>query len=143
MSGNKLSLFQISILLNNYRSIFSPMALACQSVNLGQGFPNFKTPDFIKNAACNAINNDINQYSPPKGLLSLRKALSSNFSPLFGRDLDPENEIIVTAGANEGMYAAFLAFLDEGSEVICFEPFFDQYAPNICKIFGLWVLLLI
>lgn len=112
-------------------SIFSPLAVRLNAVNLGQGFPNFKMPQFMKQAASDAVANDVNQYSPPKGLPRLRNALAQQFSPLFGRQLDAENEIIITAGANEGMLSAFMAYLDRDTEVICFEPFFDQYSPNI------------
>lgn len=67
------------------------------------GFPNFKAPDFIKEAAATAVYQDINQYSPPKGLPRLRQALSASYSPLFDRAIDPETQIVVTAGANEGL----------------------------------------
>lgn len=130
-----MSTFQPSARIAHFQqdvwSIFSPLAAHVNAVNLGQGFPNFKTPAFIKDAACSAIHADVNQYSPPKGLLRLRKALVNEYGPLMNQQLDPETNVIVTAGANEGMFSIFQAFLDEGSEVICFEPFFDQYAPNI------------
>eukprot|EP00158_Paraphelidium_tribonemae_P005943 Partr_v1_DN27596_c1_g1_i3_m30708 putative aminotransferase len=117
-------------------SIFSPMAVNCKAVNLGQGFPNFEAPVFIKEAARDAIFNNLNQYSPPKGLQALRQSLSETYSPLFAaatknRPLNSETEICVTAGANEGMFSTFQAFLNDGDEVICFEPFFDQYSSNI------------
>jgi kynurenine aminotransferase len=95
---------------NMIRSVFSPMAAGCQAVNLGQGFPNFPTSQFIKQAAHDAIYGNMNQYSPPKGLPRLRKALSAHFSPKFNRQLDVENEIIVTAGANEGLDWVFERF---------------------------------
>ncbi|KAI3646443.1 hypothetical protein MP228_009371 [Amoeboaphelidium protococcarum] len=112
-------------------SIFSPMALYCKAVNLGQGFPNFEASPFVKDAAKMAVDSNFNQYSPPKGMPQLRKVLAEEYGPLLNRQLNGETDIIVTAGANEGMYAAFLAFLNDGDEVLCFEPFFDQYAPNI------------
>ncbi|CAM0142834.1 arylformamidase [Umbelopsis sp. WA50703] len=113
-------------------SIFTPLAAETKAINLGQGFMNFNPPDFVQEAANEAISDvAANQYSHPKGRPRLRKALADSYSPLFGRELDPENEIIVTAGANEGMFATFAGFLDEGSEVICMEPFFDQYISNI------------
>lgn len=65
--------------------------------------------------------------SHPRGRPRLRNALAASYSPEFNRSLDPETEILVTAGANEAMFATFAAYLDEGSEVICMEPFFDQY----------------
>jgi kynurenine aminotransferase len=49
---------------------------------------------------------------------------------LFKRGIDPNSEIVVTSGANEGIYAFEAAFLQPGDEVIMFEPFFDQYIAN-------------
>ncbi|KAG0232354.1 hypothetical protein BGW42_008223 [Actinomortierella wolfii] len=113
-------------------SIFTPLALECQAVNLGQGFMNFPPPDFVVEAAREAVlRNDCNQYSHPKGRPRLRNALAKSYSPLFNRTLDPENEIVVTAGANEGIFSIFAGYLDHGSEVILMEPFFDQYISNI------------
>lgn len=83
-------------------SIFSPMAVACDAVNLGQGFPNFESPAFIKAAARDAVDSNVNQYSPPKGLPRLRKALAKNYGKLMHRNIDIETELIITAGANEG-----------------------------------------
>ncbi|KAI8886891.1 PLP-dependent transferase [Backusella circina FSU 941] len=89
-------------------SIFTPLALETKAINLGQGYMNH-----------------------PRGRARLRNALAASYSEQFNRKLDPETEILVTAGANEGMFATFAGFLDEGDEVICMEPFFDQYIPNI------------
>lgn len=101
-------------------------------VNLGQGFFSYSPPPFAIEAAKKALDvAALNQYSPTKGRPSLKKALAKSYSPYFNRDLDWDSEIVVTAGANEGMYAAFTAFLNPGDEVIVFEPFFDQYIPNI------------
>lgn len=57
--------------------------------------------------------------------------MAASYSEQFNRELNPETEILVTAGANEGMFATFAGFLDEGDEVICMEPFFDQYIVSI------------
>ena len=85
--------------------MFSPLAAHCGAVNLGQGFPNFQAPAFVKQAACNAINGDLaNQYAPPKGMPRLRKQLAASYGPLMGRALDADTEVVVTAGANEGMF---------------------------------------
>lgn len=67
-------------------------------------------------------------FSHPKGLLRLRNALSTSYKKEFnGRELDPETNIVITAGANEGIFAVMAGFLDKGDEVIVMEPFFDQY----------------
>ena len=54
------------------------------------------------------------------------KALANAYSPFFGRTINPETEVTITSGANEGMLSAFMGFVEPGDEVIIFEPFFDQ-----------------
>lgn len=72
-----------------------------------------------------------NQYAHPRGVVRLRQAISQFFSEQFRHELDPEKEILVTSGANEGQYSVFVAFLEPGDEVILFEPYFDQYLACI------------
>lgn len=101
-------------------------------VNLGQGFFSYSPPQFSIDALKKAVDNPaLNQYSPTRGRPELLKAISTAYSPFFGRKLDPTQEIVVTAGANEAILSSFFAFLDPGDEAIIFEPFFDQYIPNI------------
>ncbi|KAJ3552385.1 hypothetical protein NPX13_g11128 [Xylaria arbuscula] len=101
-------------------------------VNMGQGFFGYNPPNFIINAAKSALDRvDCNQYSPTKGRPRLKKAISDAYSPFWGRKLNPDTEITITTGANEGMLSAFMAFIEPGDEVIIFEPFFDQYISNI------------
>ena len=61
-------------------------------------------------------------YSIPRGQLALRNALAKRLSPSYGRDLDPNTEILVTSGANVGMYSFLAAFLNEGDEVLVPAP---------------------
>ena len=115
-------------------TIFSEMtALANkhQAVNLGQGFPNFPGPDFIKDAAIQAIQNDINQYPPGSGLPSLRQAIAKKMARFYGLPVNPDNEITVTQGATEAIYASILGLVDPGDEVIIFEPFYESYLPAV------------
>lgn len=96
-------------------------------VNMGQGFFGYNPPPFIINAAKAALDRvDCNQYSPTKGRPRLKKAIADAYSPFWGRTLNPETEVTITTGANEGMLSAFMAFIEPGDEVIIFEPFFDQ-----------------
>lgn len=96
-------------------------------VNMGQGFFGYNPPNFILDAAKAALDQvDCNQYSPTKGRPRLKKAIADAYSPHWGRKLDPDTEITITTGANEGMLSAFMAFIEPGDEVIIFEPFFDQ-----------------
>ncbi|KAL4953790.1 pyridoxal phosphate-dependent transferase [Aspergillus filifer] len=101
-------------------------------VNMGQGFFGYNPPKFALDAAKAALDRvDCNQYSPTKGRPRLKKALADAYSPFFGRTLNPDTEVTITTGANEGMLSAFMGFIEQGDEVIIFEPFFDQYISNI------------
>ncbi|KAH9943328.1 PLP-dependent transferase [Epithele typhae] len=113
-------------------SIFNAANLPADCINLGQGYMNFAPPEWIKTAAEEALNSvATNHYSHPKGRMRLREALKAHYEPELGRSLDVESEILVTSGANEGQYSVFVAFLEQGDEVIMFEPFFDQYLPSV------------
>ncbi|KAJ5525874.1 kynurenine aminotransferase [Penicillium frequentans] len=101
-------------------------------VHMGQGFFGYNPPQFVLDAARDALGRvECNQYSPTKGRPRLKQAIASSFSPTLGRELNPETEVVITTGANEGILCAFMAFLEPGDEVIVFEPFFDQYISNI------------
>jgi len=120
-------------------SVFSPAGghVPKDSLNLGQGFMDWPPPEYIQKAASEAIQGGAagNHYSIPRGQLSLRKALAKRLSPSFNlpnnRSLDPNTEILITSGANVGMYSFLAAFLDEGDEVLVPAPHFDQYISSI------------
>lgn len=141
MSGKAESLYKnhlrritARLILRSNRSIINEAAAASPIqpiVNMGQGFFGYNPPGFIINAAKDALDRvECNQYSPTKGRPRLLKAIADAYSPHWGRAIDPSTEVTITTGANEGMLSAFMAFLEEGDEVIIFEPFFDQYARN-------------
>ena len=106
------------------------LAMLHGAMNLAQGYPDFPAPDFIKRAAIDAINADINQYAITWGSPRLRKAISDKTKRFYGMDLDPDREITVTCGATEAMMAVLLAVIEEGDEVIVFEPFYENYVPD-------------
>lgn len=110
---------------------FTVLAQAHDAVNLGQGFPNFSAPDFVKDAACAAIQAELNQYARSAGHPRLVNALAQVYSPLFERTLDPMSEIVATVGATEGIFAAIQALVDPGDEVILIEPFYDSYPASV------------
>ncbi|KAJ4467550.1 pyridoxal phosphate-dependent transferase [Lentinula aciculospora] len=113
-------------------SIYNAANLPADCINLGQGYMNFAPPQWVTNAAKEALGVvAANHYSHPKGRMRLRQALKKVYDPQLERDLDVEKEILVTSGANEGQYAVFTAFLEPGDEVVMFEPFFDQYLASI------------
>ncbi len=105
-------------------------ALAHGAVNLAQGFPDFGAPDEIKRAAVRAIEGDVNQYAITWGSRDFRQALATKTAWYLGLEVDPEREITVTCGSTEGMIATLMATVDPGEEVIVFEPFYENYAPD-------------
>jgi N-succinyldiaminopimelate aminotransferase len=109
----------------------SALALATNSVNLGQGFPDTDGPEFMLDEAMAAIASGINQYPPGKGIAPLRKAIADHCERRYGLNYDPDTEVLVTTGATEALAAAILAFVDPGDEVIALEPFYDSYAASI------------
>jgi len=100
------------------------------AVNLSQGFPDFPAPEPLKQAACEAIRADLNQYSISSGARSLREALADQFASRHGVAVDAEREVTVCCGSTEAMLATLLASVDPGDEVIVFEPFYENYGPG-------------
>ena len=105
-------------------------AMKYGAVNLGQGFPDFAAPFDIKERAMEAIAADHNQYAITWGVKSFRDAIAAKTKWFLDLDVDPETEITVTCGSTEGMIAGMLACVDAGEEVIVFEPFYENYAPD-------------
>ncbi|CAI5756762.1 unnamed protein product [Candida verbasci] len=100
-------------------------------VNLGQGFFSYNPPDFAIDAVNQALTKpQFNQYAHARGNPNLLKQVADHYSRSYGREVTPD-QIQITTGANEGMFSIFFGFLTSGDEAIVFEPFFDQYIPNI------------
>jgi aspartate/methionine/tyrosine aminotransferase len=114
----------------------SALAFHHQAVNLGQGFPDFPGPDFVKDAAQQAIAADHNQYAHPNGIPALRAAIGASWGARYGRDIDPEQEITVTSGATEAIFDVIQAFVEPGDEVIVFEPMYDSYMASVLIAHG-------
>ena len=114
-------------------SIFAEMSrLAAEhkAINLGQGFPDFDGPDEVREAAIAAIQAGDNQYAVSSGQPGLRRAIAEHMQHHYGQAYDPDTEVTVTSGATEGLFAAIMALVNPGDEVIVFEPFYDSYVPN-------------
>jgi N-succinyldiaminopimelate aminotransferase len=110
----------------------SELASATGSVNLGQGFPDTDGPAEVARAAADAIMSGRgNQYPPGAGIPELRQAVAEHQRRCYGLQVDPDSEVLVTAGATEAIAAALLSLLEPGDEVIAFEPYYDSYAACI------------
>jgi aspartate/methionine/tyrosine aminotransferase len=108
------------------------LAVRHDAVNLGQGFPDFPAPDFVKEAAARHIRDDRNQYAASPGVPRLRRALADDWRRAHpdARAVDADTEITVASGATELLHDAILAVVDPGDEVIVFEPAYDAYGPD-------------
>jgi aspartate/methionine/tyrosine aminotransferase len=108
----------------------SRWAVRHKAINLAQGFPDFAAPEEVKQAACDAIAHDINQYAITWGARPLREAIAARYRRWYSLDYNPETEITVCCGATEGMIASLLALVDPGEEIVVFEPFYENYRPD-------------
>ena len=105
----------------------SRLAVQYNAINLGQGFPNFDGPEFVKRAAVDAMTMGHNQYARSFGVPHLNKAIARRFEHDSGLSFDPDTQITVTNGCTEAIAATFLGLINPGDEVIMFEPFYDSY----------------
>ncbi len=115
-------------------SIFSEISMLARkhdAVNLGQGFPDYDTPDSLKQCAIEAIQQGKNQYSIGIGERILRHAIARHAVHWYGLSFDPDDEITVTSGATEAILCSILALVNPGDEVIVFQPYYDSYCPAI------------
>ena len=109
----------------------SALAASTGSINLGQGFPDQDGPPEVLEAARQAISDGVNQYPPGTGMAVLRQAIATHQQRFYGLRVDPDREVLVTAGATEALTATILALVEAGDEVVTFEPFYDSYAAVI------------
>jgi N-succinyldiaminopimelate aminotransferase len=113
----------------------SALAEATGAVNLGQGFPDYDGPPEVLAAAEAAIAAGHNQYPPGRGLAALRSAIAEHQRHCYGLEVDPDTEVLVTAGATEALAAAILALCEIGDEIVFFEPYYDAY-PALAAMAG-------
>jgi len=106
------------------------LAMKHGAVNLSQGFPDFAAPAEIKEAARQAISDDINQYAITWGAKPLRDAIVEKFERTQGVRVDPEREITVCCGSTEAMMSSMMAIINPGDEIVVFEPFYENYGPD-------------
>lgn len=106
------------------------LAMKHGAVNLSQGFPDFAAPLEIKEAARQAIADDINQYAITWGAKVLRDAIVEKFERTQGIRIDPEREITICCGSTEAMMSAMMAIINPGDEIVVFEPFYENYGPD-------------
>ena len=118
------------------RDFFAIVSEMPQAISLGIGEPDFITPWKIREASIFALEKGKTSYTDNRGLLSLRKEISTYVSSFFGPDYDPQSEILVTVGVSEAIDIALRAILNPGDKVLYHEPCYVSYAPSVSLAFG-------
>jgi aminotransferase len=113
------------------------MSVECDrvgGVNLAQGVCDTELPSIAAAGAIDAIQSGLNTYTRLDGIAPLREAIAVKLAAYNGIQADPESEILVTSGATGALYAASLALLDPGDEVILFEPFYGYHWSTLLSV---------
>lgn len=116
--------------------VMSALAREHQSVNLGQGFPDDKGPEEVRQAAADYLLNGHNQYPPMMGLPELRQAVAEHAKRFQGLDVDWQTEVLVTSGATEALGDCLFGLIEPGDEVVLIEPLYDSYLPIVRRAGG-------
>ena len=118
------------------RDFFAIVSEMPQAISLGIGEPDFVTPWKIREASIFALEKGKTSYTDNRGLISLRKEISTYCSSFFGPDYDPVSEILVTVGVSEAIDIALRAVLNPGDKVLYHEPCYVSYSPSVSLAFG-------
>ena len=103
-------------------------------VGFGTGQPDFDTPDFIKDAAKQALDDGFTKYTPAAGIPELRQAAAGKFERENGLHFDPD-QIVISCGAKHSVFNVMMALCEEGDEVLVPAPYWLSY-PEIVRITG-------
>lgn len=112
-------------------TVMSALANKYGAINLSQGFPNFPSSTALNELVFKYMQKGYNQYAPMAGVPALREQLAQKVKNMYGRNINADTEITVTAGATQALYTAISAFVHPGDEVIILEPAYDSYRPAI------------
>jgi aminotransferase len=113
------------------RKFFDIAATMDDIISLGIGEPDFATPRHIIDAGIASLHAGETHYTSNSGILELRAALADHLERLYGLRYDPETELLITVGVSEALYAALVATVEPGDQVIVPEPCFVSYNPEV------------
>ena len=117
--------------------VMSGLARQHQSVNLGQGFPDDKGPEEVRQAAAEFLLNGHNQYPPMMGIPELRQAVADHAKRFQGLEVDWQSEVLITSGATEALGDCLFGLIEPGDEVVLIEPLYDSYLPIVRRAGGI------
>lgn len=109
----------------------SKLAAEHSAINLAQGFPDFEIDPKLEDCLKQSISKPIHQYFPMSGHPNLLREIRRLVRDRYGRILDQDQEILVTAGATEGIFSSIMALVKQAEEVIILDPSYDCYSPTV------------
>jgi methionine transaminase len=112
-------------------TIMSQMAKEYNAINLSQGFPNFSVDERLKNSLAKWAMEEIHQYLPMAGFPPLLEKVAMLTQKFYSRKINPATEILITAGATEGIFATIQALVNQNEEVIILDPSYDCYETPV------------
>lgn len=112
-------------------TVMSQMAAEHNAINLSQGFPNFPVDERLTSILTGLAKENIHQYTPMSGLPSLLEKIAKLTNQSYQRIISPKEEILITAGATEGIFATIQALVKTNDEVIILDPSYDCYEAPI------------
>ena len=109
----------------------SKMAADFNAINLSQGFPNFAIDPVLEDLLQKNSRENVHQYAPMAGLPMLLEAIATTIKSTYSRTIHPTTELLVTAGATQGIFTTIQALVGFGDEVVIIDPAYDCYEPAI------------
>lgn len=112
-------------------TVISALAQQQGAINLGQGFPDYDGPDYLRERLAHYVREGFNQYPPMIGVEALREQIARKVHRLYDRKVSTDSEVTVVPGATEALFCAIMASVKPGDEVIVFDPAYDSYEPAV------------
>ena len=106
-------------------------ALSMNAIDMSVGMSEFNCPQRLAELAASFIREKYNNYAPTEGVLELKEQISAQYAAFYGKVYSPETEVTVCAGAVEAVYTAIATVVNEGDEVLVFEPSYFTYGPAV------------
>lgn len=112
-------------------SVMSQLANEHGAINLSQGFPNFPEDERLLEISQRLIKKSVHQYTPMAGLPLLLEKIANLTLQRYSRNIAINSELLITAGATQGIYTTINTFIATGDEVIILDPSYDSYEPSV------------
>ena len=112
-------------------TVMSKLAAEHDAINLSQGYPDFDGPPALRERVRWHMEHGHNQYAPLAGVPELRQQIALKVASLYGAQVDPERQVVITPGATEAIACAITALVRPGDEVVIMDPAYDTYEPCV------------